>query len=284
MRGARTTAVRTLLPAVALAVLALAAGGCKGGLKEDPLLALSAAESLAEGKRLMAEEKYNRARPYLIHAFEVEPNSVTGREALLLAADTYYFEGGRTNFVQAESRYRDFLNRFPTSDRAAYAQLQAANSLARRMERPDRDQTPTRQALAAYEELLRLYPTSEYSAQAREQIRLVRDNLAEHEYLVGRFYLRYGIPVASVRRFEFLLETYPEYSEKDKALFYLGEAYRAARRFEDSKAAFTRLRRQFPDSPYLAEVPDLDSGPYAPQPAGGEEEPEPGAPAPEDER
>lgn len=272
------------LALIAALGLAAAAGACKGGFKEDPILALSAAESLAEGKRLMEQEKYNRARPYLIHAFEVEPNSVTGREALLLAADTFYLEGGRTNFVQAEARYKDFLNRFPTSDRAAYAQFQVANSLARRMERPDRDQTSTRQALASYEELLRLYPTSEYAAQAREQIRLVRDNLAEHEYLVGRFYLRYGVPVASVGRFEYLLENFPDYGEKDKALFYLGEAYRAARRYEDSKAAFTRLRRQFPDSPYLEEVPDLDAGPYAnPPPRKPAAEPGEEAPAPEED-
>lgn len=268
--------------------LGLLAGACKGGPREDPLLALSASESLAEGKRLMELEKYVRARPYLIHAFEVEPNSVTGREALLLAADTFYLEGGRTNYVQAESRYRDFLNRFPTSERAAYAQFQVANSLAQRMERPDRDQTTTRDALAAFEELLRLYPTSEYAAQAREQIRQVRDNLAEHEYVVGRFYLRYGIPVASVKRLEYLMDNFPDYGEKDKALFFLAEAYRAAKRFEDSEAAYNRLRRQFPDSPYLEEVPDLDSGPFAEPPAkagvpdGPSEEGE--VPAPEDHR
>jgi outer membrane protein assembly factor BamD len=238
-----------------LSCLALATLACKGGPKQDPILALSADESMAEGKEMMEEEKYGRARPYFVHAFEVEPNSVTGREALLLAAETYYLEGGRTNLVQAEAKYRDFLNRFPTSDRAAYAQFRVAASLAKRMERPDRDQTTARDALAAYEDLLRLYPTTEYAAQARDEMRLVRDNLAEHEYQVGRFYLRYGIPAAAVDRLELLLETYPDYGEKDKALFFLGQAYAAAKRPEDAEGAFGRLRRQYPDSPYLKDVP-----------------------------
>ena len=245
------------LPAILLLAFALTLGGCKGADRENPILALSADESLSQGKQLMAEEKYAKARPYLLHAFEVEPNSVKGREALLLAADTFYLEGNRSNYLQAEAKYRDFLNRFPTSDRAAYAQFQAAASLAKRMERPDRDQTVTRQALQAFEDLLRLYPTSEYAAQARDQIRLVRDNLAEHEFVVGEFYLSYGIPIAAVGRFEYLLENYPEYSEQDKAYFYLGRAYAENKKREEAAEAFDTLRRKFPESPYIQEIPDL---------------------------
>src|SRR5262249_42712848 len=118
--------------------------GGGGGRSNDPILKLSAEESLAQGKDFLAAQKYSRARPLFTHAFEVEPNSKVGREGLLLAADTYYLEGGPGNNTQAEAKYRDYLNRFPTSEQAAYVQFQIANSLAKRMERPDRDQTVTR--------------------------------------------------------------------------------------------------------------------------------------------
>lgn len=239
-----------------LAALLLALAGCKSGGAEDPLLKLSAEESLAQGKTLLAQQKYARARPYFTHAFEVEPNSPVGREGLLLAADTYYQEGGTTNYVQAEAKYRDYLNRFPTSEQAAYVQFQIANSLAKRMEKPDRDQTVTRKALQAYQELARLYPTSEYAAQAQEQINLVRNNLAEHEFQVGRFYLRYGLPVAAAQRFEVLLRDYPQYPERDKALYNLGLAYEQSDKPEEAQKTFDQLRSQFPQSPFLAEIPE----------------------------
>jgi outer membrane protein assembly factor BamD len=239
-----------------LAVLLLALAGCKSGGAEDPLLKLSAEESLAQGKALLANQKYAKARPYFTHAFEVEPNSPIGREGLLLAADTYYQEGGTTNYVQAEAKYRDYLNRFPTSEQAAYVQFQIANSLAKRMEKPDRDQTVTRKALQAYQELARLYPTSEYAAQAREQINLVRNNLAEHEFQVGRFYLRYGLPVAAAQRFEILLRDYPQYPERDKAMYNLGLAYEKSDKPEEAKKTFDQLRSEFPQSPFLAEIPE----------------------------
>jgi outer membrane protein assembly factor BamD len=242
--------------AAALALLG-AAGACRSTPADDPILRLSAEESLAQGKELLVREKHTRARPYFTHAFEVEPNSAIGREALLLAADTYYLEGGTANYIQSEAKYRDYLNRFPTSEQAAYAQFQIASSLAQRMEKPDRDQTVTAKALEAYQELVRLYPTSEYAAQAQEQIRLVRSNLAEHEFVVGRFYLRYGAPRAAIQRFEYLLENFPQYPERAKALYHLGLAYEDSQQTEQARETFQRLRNEFPDSPFVSGIPEL---------------------------
>ncbi len=109
--------MKRILSSLALAgFLALAVTAChSSGPAVDPILKLSAEESLAQGKELLTKQKYEKARPYFTHAFEVEPNSTVGRESLLLAADTYYLQGGTTNYVQAEAKYRDFLNRFPTA-------------------------------------------------------------------------------------------------------------------------------------------------------------------------
>jgi outer membrane protein assembly factor BamD len=253
-------------------LLALTVTACRSGVAEDPILKLSAEESLATGKELMAKEKHGKARPYFTHAFEVEPNSAIGREGLLLAADTYYLEGGTTNYVQAEAKYRDFLNRFPTSAQAAYVQFQIANSLAKRMEKPDRDQNVTRKSMEAYQELIRLYPTSEYAAQAQEQMNAVLDNLAEHEFTIGTFYLRYGAPRAGVERFQSLLSTYPNYKARDKAIYNLGVAYERSRQHDEARKTFERLRTEFPESPFIHEIPEIKAGAETPaetQPKAG---------------
>lgn len=256
-----------LLAMILVGMTALA--GCKGGgVADDPILRLSAEESLAQGKEFLAKEKWDKARPYFTHAYEVEPNSAIGREALLLAADTYYLSGGTANFVQAEAKYRDFLNRFPTSDQSAYVQFQIANSLAKRMEKPDRDQNVTRKALEAYEELIRLYPTSEYAAQAQEQMNAVLTNLAEHEFQIGRFYLRYGVPIAAAERFQFLLDTYPEYKEKDKVIYHLGMAYIASLKPDEAYQTFDRLIKEYPQSPFIQEIPTQKDKPIPTQKAG----------------
>ena len=251
---------RSILTGLLLFV-ALASAGCfLGGPKNDPILQLAADESLERGRELMEEEKYRKARDYLTHAFEVEPNSRTGREALLLVADCYYLDGGVGNYIQAEAKYRDFLNRFPTSDQAAYAQFQIANSLAQRMEKPDRDQSATMDARSAYRELIRLYPTSQYAEEASEKLDAVEENLAAHELLVGRFYYKYRNYPGAILRLENLIENYPSYSNLDEALYFLGMSYRESRSAKGlgkALAAFERLHDEFPDSPYAQDVPSL---------------------------
>lgn len=255
LRDPRSLPLRSFALVAALAVV-LSAGACKSGrLREDPILRLSAAESLVEGKRLFELGKFDRARPYLSHAFEVEPNSAAGREALLLVADCFYNAGSQADLIQAEAKYRDFQNRFPTSPRAAYVQFQIAMSLAQRIEKAERDQAATRKARVALEELLRMFPTSEHAATAREELLRVTDRLAEHEYLVGRFYLRYGVPGAAVTRLEGMLKDYPESAHKDKALFHLARAYEELDRSDDAQATWSRLKSEHPDSKWVEKIP-----------------------------
>lgn len=271
MSAARWT---SLLATLALA-LALTLGAC-GGRKDDPILRLSATEALDTGKELLAQGKFREARRYLIHAFEVEPNSSAGRDGLLFAADALFQQGGFDSYVEAETRYRDFLNRFPTSPRADYAQFRIAISLAERMEKPSRDQETARKALQAIEDLQRSFPLSPHIEEARQHLQEVRDNLAEHEYYVAHFYFRYGRPRATIARLEHLMETYPDYGAMDKALALQCRAHDLAELDEKALEICDRLRREYPDSRYLGQVRDR------PKPGRGQrEETTPEAPAEE---
>ncbi len=239
-----------------LVTLLLGTTAC-GGKRDDPILRLSAGEALELGKEFLEQKKYYKARRHLTHAFEVEPNSRSGREALLLAADAYFLHGGSDNYIKCEAKYRDFLNRFPTSDRADYAQFRVANCLAKRVEKPDRDQKVTLEALQTFEELLRLYPNSEYISAARQEIQILNSRLAAHELVIGDFYAKFygqGICQATIQRLEDLPERYPNFEELDAVHYNLGVAYRRCRQQDDADRAFETLRRDFPDSPYVGKI------------------------------
>ena len=197
----------------AILVCSFLSVSCGGGIAEDPILRLSSEEAFAKGKELMADKKYEPAREHFAHAFQTAPNSEIGRDALLLQADAYFLGGTESDLIRAESKYRDFNNRYPTSDRAAYVQYQVALTLEQRMRKADRDQNETSKAIAAYEELLTLYPTSEQAALAQDGIDRLRLNLAEHEYLVARYQSRRGLQQAAVNRLEYLRENFPEYPD-----------------------------------------------------------------------
>lgn len=249
----------TVAPLAAVTLIVLAAlAGCKGGgggiASNDPILRLSADESLAEGKRLMEGKKYLKAAKYLDHTFEIAPNSAVGREALLLSADAFYLSGGENNFIKAEAKYRDYQNRFPTSSRSDYVQLQLANSLQHRVLRPDRDQTSTLHALEEYQELILVYPTSEYLDEAKQEIGVMLNRLAEHELIVGRYNYRRRLYPAAIARLEGLLENFPDFNRTDRALNYLWLAYRRISEMEKADEVMARLESEFPDSQYLPKL------------------------------
>ena len=74
----RKIAQPALLAALSIAIL-MPLAACRTNIADDPILRLSAEESLAKGKELLAREKYAEARKYIAHAYEAEPNSSAGR-------------------------------------------------------------------------------------------------------------------------------------------------------------------------------------------------------------
>jgi outer membrane protein assembly factor BamD len=152
--------------------------------------------------------------------------------------------------VPAQKAYADFLERYALDENAPYAQLQRARSLSQRLEKPDRDQTATIEALVAFKDLVRRYPTSELAASAHDEIRRLEDHLAEHEIEVGRYLLRTRSPGSAIERFRGVERDFPNYSQMDKLLFHLARAYEQAGQDENAVKTRERLSREFPDSRY----------------------------------
>lgn len=238
--------------AVLLAVLLAAA--CSGSKKPDKvtqeLLSKSKEELFEKGKGLVERKKYETGRKYLTFVFETYPNDPLGREALMLVADSYFRQGGTSGYTEARFRYRDYLNRYPGADRRDYARYQFALTYDKEIERPDRDQTATKEAINQYRALIREYPTSGFSGAARERLRVLADLLAEHEFAVGFFYMRKGAPAAALSRFTDLEQRFPDYGGRDKLFFYSARVLERLGRSEEAGRYYSRLVSEFPDSEY----------------------------------
>lgn len=257
----RTSRSRTTRPertncwaggAVLLALLLAVA--CSGTKKPDKvtqeLLSKSKEELFEKGKGLVERKKYDAGRKYLAFVFETYPNDALGREALMRVADSYFKQGGTSGYTEARFRYRDYLNRYPGADRRDYARYQFALTYDKEIERPERDQTATREAINQYRSLIREFPTSGFSGAARERLRVLSDVLAEHEFAVGYFYMRKGSPGAALSRFTDLEQRFPEYGARDKLFFYSARVLDRLGRSEEADRYYGRLLSEFPDSEY----------------------------------
>ncbi len=217
----------------------------------DPeLLQLTKEQVFQRAEDYFAKEKWQRARTYYTHVYENHPNDPLGRRSLLRIADTFYEQGDPVNLVEAQYKYRDFINRYPTSDQADYAMLRIAMCSHRQMEKPDRDQQKTREAVEKFNEMITAYPKSPLRAEAETKRQESLDRLARHEHIVAKFYMKRGSNEAAVQRLNFLIDTYPNYSDRAGAFFDLGNALSYLGRNGEAKLYFERVVSEFPQSEY----------------------------------
>lgn len=258
-------ATRRAMALVAVLLVSLVA--CSGTKKPDKitqeLLAKSKEELFEKGKGLIEKKKYEQGRKYLTFVFETYPNDPLGRDALLMVADSYFKQGG-TGYTEARFRYRDYLNRYPAATRRDYARYQFALTYDKEIERPDRDQTATREAIDQYRALIREYPTSSFATAGKERVRVLTDNLAEHEFAVGYFYMRKGAPAAALVRFTELEQRYPEYGARDKLFFYSARALERLGRREEANRYYSRILEEFPESEWARRARGERGGKAAP--------------------
>jgi outer membrane protein assembly factor BamD (BamD/ComL family) len=200
----------------------------------DPeLVRLSKEQVYAKAEDAYGREKWQRARTYYSHVYETYPN-----------------DPDAVNLVEAQYKYRDFINRYPTSEQADYAMLRIAMTAYRQMEKPDRDQQKTREALEKFDDMLRTHPNSPLKAEAEAKRQEVLDRLAKHEHLVARFYIKRGSWTAAVQRLNYLIDTYPHFSDRAGAFYDLGTALARLGRGGEARLYFERVVTEFPQSEY----------------------------------
>lgn len=217
----------------------------------DPeLMKLTKDQIFERAETSYGHRKWQKARTYYTHLYESFPNDPLGRRSLLRIADTYYEQGDAVNLVEAQYKYRDFINRYPTSEQADYAMLRIAMCSFRQMDKPDRDQAKTKEALEKFDDMLRTYPNSALRAEALTKRQEVLDRLARHEHMVARFYIKRGSWTAAVQRLNFLIDTYPNYYDRAGTFYDIGTALNRLGRNGEAKLYFERVVSEFPKSEY----------------------------------
>lgn len=238
---------------LALGLAALGLGGCaSSGNSDVEALALAAQteppdvlynQGLAnlEGGRLgEAAKKFeaiDRQHPY----------SEWARKALVMNAFASYRSGDYDGAVNSAKRY---LSLYPGSEEAAYAQYIIGLAYYKQIPDVTRDQKEAARAAAAMREVMEKYPDSEYAEDARNKVRIARDQLAGKEMQVGRYYLERREYVAAINRFKNVVDVYPESRQVEEALARLTEAYYAMGLTGEAQAAASVLGQNYPDSPW----------------------------------
>jgi outer membrane protein assembly factor BamD len=173
------------------------------------------------------------------------PYSEQARKSIVMDAFAQYRQGNYTEAVNAAKRY---VQLYPTSPDAAYAQYIIGLSYYRQIRDVTQDQKEARRTIEAMEELVQRWPDSEYVEDAQVKIRFARDQLAGKEMQIGRYYLERREYIAAIKRFRNVVESYSNTRQVEEALSRLTEAYFAMGLTNEAQTAAAVLGNNYPDS------------------------------------
>jgi len=228
------------------------------GPKAPALGAVDADKFLFDkGTALLAKKNWITAREYFKRLVDGYPQSPLRSDAKLGVADSYLGEARTESLILAVNEFREYLQYFPTSDRADYAQYRLALAQSKQMLVSERDQTATLDTLNEVKHFIDTYPDSKYRPEVDKLYRQARDRLSEAEFNVGRLYYRGHWYPGAVARFGTLLKDDPGYTKKDEVYFYMANAFLKAGAGPQAEPMLQRLIDEYPKSKYVKKAKQL---------------------------
>jgi outer membrane protein assembly factor BamD len=178
------------------------------------------------------------------------PFSEYARKALVMRSFVNYRNGQYQDAINGASRY---LNLYPESEDAAYAQYIVGLAYSKQIPAVTQDQKPAFKTIEAMQAVITKYPDSEYVEDAQAKLRFAKDQLAGKEMQVGRYYLERKEYLAAITRFRTVVESYPNTNQVEEALSRLVETYFAMGITGEAQTAAAVLGHNYPDSQWYAD-------------------------------
>lgn len=210
--------------------------------KED--INLPAKKLLEQGMEDYSVGKYFTAVEFFEEILNRYPFSNEATLAELKAADCSYHLG---RYAEAMLLYEEFENRHPTNAGIPYVMFQKAMCNYKQIDRIDRDTAGAEKSIALFRQLLKAYPDSPYSAEAKARIESATEFLANHEFFVIKYYTRTAKYEQAKVRLKYLISAYPQSS-------VIAEAKELLARIEAGDPPRSRLTSWFPK----VTLPDLN--------------------------
>lgn len=208
--------------AAAVGLIALTACGSFDPGKIGALDQYTAAEIFERGEYELERGQPDDAAEYFGEIERLYPYSDFAKRALIMQAFAFHKDGDYPNSRASAQRYVDF---YPTSEDAAYAQYLLAMSYYDQIDEIGRDQGLTFQALQALRAVIEIYPDTEYARSSILKFDLAFDHLAAKEMEIGRYYLKRKHFAAAANRFRIVVEDFQTTTHTAEALHRLVESY-----------------------------------------------------------
>lgn len=192
---------------------------------------------------------------------ELEARFPYGDFAEQAQLDLIYARYRSLDYPGAAAQADRFVRSYPASSAVDYALYlkglanyhQNAGLFARftRSQADTRDLNHMREAFAAFDQLVRRFPESDYAADARSRMLFIREKLAAQELVAARYYARRKAFIAAANRAQLVVRHYQGTPHVEEALAIMSKAYQSLEQPGLANKSSQVLARNWPDSNYL---------------------------------
>lgn len=229
-------------------VLSLFLGACSS--EEKNANTAEGAYAIAQG--FEKDERYEEAIRRYNDVKNKFPYSKYATMAELAIADTYFKQ---ESYPEAQVSYQSFKELHPKHPQIDYVTYRLGLSFFEQLpSTDDRDLSLAQSAILYFDEVMALYPNSEYAKEAAEKRTAALKKLAGKEMYIADFYFIRGVYGSALSRYEGLLANYPNLGFDAQALQKASLSAARLGELDRAKQLAARLRKQFPDSGELKDV------------------------------
>ena len=214
----------------------------------------SASKFYSEGKKSLAEGDFEEAIKYYEQLESRFPFGKYAQQAQVEIAYAYYKYDEPESALIASDRFIKLHPRHPHVDYLYYLKglinFNAGKDLISKYIPQDptqRDPGAARSSFDDFAILVRKFPASKYSKDARQRMLFLRNNLAEYEIHVARYYMKRQAYLAASNRAKYVVENYQKTTAVPKALSIMSSAYKEIGLDNLSKDAMRVLMKNYPD-------------------------------------
>ena len=221
----------------------------------------SASKFYSEAKKSLSEGDFEEAIKYYELLESRFPFGKYAQQAQVEIAYAYYKYDEPESALAAADRFIKLHPRHPHVDYLYYLKglvnFNAGKDLISKYVPQDPTQRDPGAARASFEDfsiLVRKYPNSKYSTDARQRMLFLRNNLAEYEIHVANYYMRRDAYIAAANRAKYVVENYQKTTAIPKALSIMARAYKLMGLQDLSDDTVRVLKLNFPNHPDLAVI------------------------------
>jgi outer membrane protein assembly factor BamD len=188
---------------------------------------------------------YNKASLEFEEVERQHPYSNWAKKAIIMAS---YSSFKSRNYIKVETNLIRFLNLYPASEFAPYAQYLLGLNYFNQIIEITRDQTAVTRSLEVFKLILDRYPDTDYAKDAYFKIIYLENKLAAKEVDVAMTYLSLKKYIPALRRFKNVVNNYETTDYVPEALHRLVEIYLLLGVKEEALVNARVLGYNFPDS------------------------------------